>query len=148
MHQSLGIIRAAIGLAQGIVLYFLDAAFEAKTWPATDALVFAPLVLVSVFVPTVAVAASGNLRPRNFAIWTVAATVILAGLGAYDILRDPGGSVGGIFGIFGARPWLAPAPRSVQSITLWLIVPVGLFIAQALIVSGDADRKFMAGYRR
>jgi hypothetical protein len=145
MHGSLGITRAAIGLAQGIVLYFLDAAFEAKTWPATDALVFAPLVLVSVFVPTVAVAASGNLRPRNFAIWTVVATVILAGLGAYDILRDPGGSVGGIFG---ALPQFATAPRNVPSITLWLVVPVGLFVAQALIVSSDADRKFMAGYGR
>jgi len=143
MHRSFGITRAAIGLAQGIVLYFLDAAFEAKTWPATDALVFAPLVLVSVFVPTVAVAAIGNLRPRNFAIWTVAATVILAGLGAYDILRDPGGAVD----IFQAL-LNGTRPRGVPSITLWLIVPVGLFIAQALIVSGDADRKFMAGYGR
>ena len=50
MRESSGITRAAIGLAQGFALYFLYQAFDAKTWPATDGLVFAPLVLVGVIV--------------------------------------------------------------------------------------------------
>jgi hypothetical protein len=144
MGEPLGLTRAAIGLAQGVALYYLYNAFEAKTWPATDGVLFAPLVLVGIFIPTVAVAGCGNLRPRNFAVWIVAATAILAALAAYDILRDPGGAVE----IFQTLPQIAPAPRNVPSITLWLAVPVGLFIAQALIVSGNADRKFIAGYGR
>ena len=137
MRESLALARAGIGLAQGFALYFLYHASEAKTWPATGGLLFAPLFLVSVFVPIIAIASAGNLRPRSFGSWTLLAAVVLIGLGAYDIIRDPTAP---------AVP--AAIPRNIPSFALWFVTAVGLFIAHALIVSGDADRKFIASYER
>ena len=64
MRDHLALARAALGLAQGGILYLLYRAdtLDPKVWPATDGLVFAPLVLVSIFVPLLAVAGIGNLR--------------------------------------------------------------------------------------
>jgi len=62
----------------------------------------------------------------------------VAALGAYDIFHDP---VGG--GISAAQP-----PRNMPSPPLWLAVAAGLFIAHALVVSGDADRAYIARYPR
>jgi hypothetical protein len=84
----LAIARSVVGVAQGAALYFLYAALEAKTWPATEPLLFGPLVLTVTLVPLIAVAGLGNLRPRTSAIWTIAATALLVGLAVYDILRD------------------------------------------------------------
>jgi hypothetical protein len=136
-RESLAIIRAVVGLAQGAALYLLYHAAEAKIWPAMDGQVFAPLVLTAVFVPTLAVSGLGNLRLRTFVIWTAAAAVIVAALGAYDVFHDPAGmSAAG------------PGPGRVPSFPLWLAMAAGLFIAQALVVSGDEDRAWIAQYLR
>jgi hypothetical protein len=63
--QLTALSRIAIGLMQGIALYLLQQAFEAKTWPATDGLIFAPLLAVAIFVPTIVVAGLGNMRART-----------------------------------------------------------------------------------
>jgi Domain of unknown function (DUF4153) len=132
--QLTALARVAIGLTQGIALYLLQQAFEAKTWPATDGATFAPLVVVAIFVPTVVVAGLGNMRSRTLAAWTALAIAVCAGLAIYNILRDPTGG------------------RAIQRVTptanLWLCLAAGLFIAHSLIVSGDADRKFIASYSR
>jgi MFS family permease len=83
------------------------------------------------------VAAADNLRPRSFASWELLAAVVLIGLGAYDIIRDPTAP---------AVP--AAIGRNIPSFALWFVTAVGLFIAHTLIVSGDADRKFIASYER
>ena len=44
----------AIGLVQGAALYALYRAGLDKVWPATDARVFAPALMVFVFVPVIA----------------------------------------------------------------------------------------------
>jgi Domain of unknown function (DUF4153) len=144
----LAIARSVIGVAQGAALYFLYAALEAKTWPATEPLLFAPLVLTVTLVPLIAVAGLGNLRPRTFAIWTIAATALLVGLAVYDILRDniapPGLATAVVVGAVAASEMV----RNLPSAALWSAVLGGLFIAHSLIVSGDADRKFIASYPR
>src|SRR5262249_56085946 len=127
-RESLAVIRVAVGLAEGAVLYLVYDAFDAKSWPATEGLLFAPLVLTAVVLPTLAVAALGNLRLRAFAIWVGVAIVIVAALGAYDIFHDP---VGG--GISAAQP-----PRNMPSPPLWLAVAAGLFFAPALVRSGES----------
>jgi hypothetical protein len=137
-RETLAIVRAILGLVQGAALYLLYEAAEVKAWPATDAQVFAPLVLTAVFVPTLAAAGLGNLRWPTFAIWIAAATVIVATLGAYDIFHAP---AAGLF---------APGSEQarVPAFPLWFSTAAGLFIAQALVVSGDADRAFIAQYPR
>jgi hypothetical protein len=137
-RESLAIIRAIVGLAQGAALYLLYDAAEAKVWPATNGQAFAPLVLTAVFVPTLAIAGLGNLRLRNFAIWIAAATIVASALGAYDIFHDPTG------GVFDA----AAATRIAPSPPLWLALAAGLAVTHTLIVSGDADRAWIAKYPR
>jgi hypothetical protein len=138
-QSTLALARALIGLTQGTALYLLYQAYEAKAWPATDGLLFAPLLAIAVFVPLIVVAGLGNLRPRSLALWTVAATALCAGLAWYDIFRDPiapSAVSGGV-----AAPRIVPADA-------WFALTVGLFIGHSLIVAGDADRKFIAGYAR
>jgi Domain of unknown function (DUF4153) len=135
---SLVVSRTAIGLAQGLALYLLYSAFSAKVWPATAPELLAPLVLVLSLVPLIAIAGLGNLRPWTLAIWLVVAMALLAGLGVYDVMRDPPAAE---FATSGPAPD-APSGR------LWFAVLAGLFIAHSLIVSGDLDRKPIASYQR
>jgi hypothetical protein len=137
-RESVAVIRALLGLAQGVVLYLLYNASDAKVWPATDGQLFAPMVLTAVFIPSLAAAGLGNLRMRTFAIWMGAAAIIVAALGAYDIFHDP------TDGLLGAGSREARVP----STPLWFAVAAGLFIAHALVVSGDADRAWIAKYPR
>src|SRR5262249_16483312 len=132
--QAIAVARTALGLAQGVALYFLYQAYDAKTWPATDPLVFAPLLLVAAFVPLIVVAGAGNLRPGTLAIWTIAATVLCAGLAFYDMYRDPG------------DPAATALPRIIPGATLWAALAAGLFIRDSLVVAGEADQRFIARY--
>lgn len=132
--QSTALARVAVGLMPGIALYLLQRAVEAKTWPATDGLTFAPLLVVAIFVPIIVVAGLGNMRPRTLAVWAAVATAVCAGLAVYNIFRDPTGGTA--------------TQRITPTATLWLSVAVGLFITHSLIASGEADRKFIAGYSR
>jgi hypothetical protein len=139
MLASLPLIRAAIGLAQGIVLYFLyraDAEVP-KLWPASDGIVFVPVVLVAVFIPTLAIAALGNMRISTFITWIAAATLVLLGIGIYDIYREPGGAILG-----------QALPRNIAEPTLWFAIAAGLFIGEAMVAAGDADRRLVATYAR
>jgi hypothetical protein len=113
--------------------------------------VFAPLILLAIFIPTLAVAALGNVRLRALGRWIVVAVVIVAALGAYDIFRDPlyysvgvGTADPVLHGDVAGSSW----PRNLPSGELWLAVAAGLFIAHALVVAGDADRVFLAKYPR
>lgn len=130
--NPLGGVRVAIGLAQGIALYALFNAAQSKGWPATNGPLFATLSAVFVFVPAILVSGLGSLRLRLLCGWTLAVTVICAGLGWYDIVRNPG--------------VLPATPRIVPSLQLWLALAAGLFIAQSLLVAGAGDRKFFARY--
>src|SRR6185503_7526763 len=128
--------RAAIGLLQGFALYLLYIAYDERTWPVTDGLVFAPVLLVSLFVPLLALQALGNVRSFTLAAWCGAATLIIAGLGFYDIWH--------------AWPEVPRAGTEnlavLPSVQLLIALAIGLFIAQSLIEGGDAERSFIAGY--
>ena len=129
---TIALTRALVGLAQGIILYLLYQAQEAKTWPATDGVIFAAALGVALFVPLIVIAGLRNLRPWTLAIWTIAPVVICAGLVGYDIFRDPE-----------LRPELSrilPGPR------LWLTLSAILFIVHSLVVAGETDRRVIAGY--
>jgi len=133
--------RLAIGLAQGAALYCLYRAFDAQAWPATNGLIFAPLLLVLLFVPLVLVQGLGEMRLRTLIVWAIVAAAILAGLGWYDIWSAwPQDYTYGSDGQYAWRQDVLP------SFGLFVFVAAGLFIAHALIAGGDADRKFMAQY--
>jgi len=134
--RALGVARVSIGLIQGLALYLIYLAYDERTWPATDGLIFAPLMLVALFVPLLALQASGNIRWRTLAIWCGAAAAIVAGLGFYDIWHawpEPPSSGASRLGV-------------TPSTQLFFALVAGLFIAQSLIEAGDADRRFIASY--
>jgi hypothetical protein len=137
--ERTAIIRAAIGLAQGFALYLLYQAFESRLWPATDPVVFAPLLTAGIFVPLIAVSGLCNMRMRTLAIWVAAAAALCAGLAIYDIFRDPNPAQGA---------FLYGSPRLIPTTQLWTALAAGLFILHSLIASGETDRKFVAGYPR
>lgn len=134
------LFRLATGLAQGVALYLLYSAFDAKVWPATDGHIFAPLSLLALFVPLIAIQGAGNLRLRTLIAWTILAAVVVAALAWYDIWRGwP------VDYVWESGKYVA-APRVLPSAGLFFFLTAGLFIAHALISGGDADREFMASY--
>ena len=124
------LVRVAIGLFQGIALFLLVQAGDAKTWPATQPMLYAPLLTVCAYVPLIAVVGFGNLRRMPLALWIAVATALCVGLAVHDVFRDP--NVGG-----GRH-----APQAI----VWLALAAILFIAHSLIVASDTERKYLAGY--
>ena len=143
--QRLFLTRVAIGLVQGLVLYLLYQAQDGQvwTWPATNGLVFAPLLLCWLFIPLLANSASGEMRWQRATVWIVIAAIVLAILALCDnwsawpeewVFRTAasGGSR--------LRPHILP------SVQLLFFGGAGLFIAHALVVGGHIHRRFRATY--
>lgn len=135
---SIALTRTLVGLAQGIALYLLYRASETGGWSATEPLVFAGLLVSAVFVPLIVVAGMGNLRASTLAVWALLAAAVCAGLGVYDIFRDPLA----MYGATAGQPRIAPSPA------LWACLGLVLFIGHALIVAAETERKFVASYTR
>jgi hypothetical protein len=129
----LGPIRLGIGLLQGLGLYglHLSADNDLKTWPATQPLIFGPLLLVVAFLPLVLLAGVGRLRPVTLAIWTVVAGVALALLGLHDIARQSAETLR-------YSPFLS-APVVLFSAT-------ALFISHHLVAPADMERRRIASF--
>lgn len=124
------LVRVAIGLLQGIALFLLVQAGDAKTWPATQPMLYAPLLTVCAYVPLIAVVGFGNLRRITLALWIAVATALCAGLAVHGIFRDPNVGDG----------------RHDPQAVVWLALAAILFIAHSLIVASDTERKYLAGY--
>lgn len=123
-------VRLAIGLLQGVLLCALFKAADLKAWPATDARIIAPLVLVGLFVPLLALTAWPALRPRTLLLWLGGATAVLVGIALHDLTWSGGEAA-------------EPSGRAPFGI---FFAAVGLFIAQALITAGDRERQYIASY--
>ena len=124
VHPHLA-VRLAVGLVQGIALYLLLEAERHHLFPTTQQMA---LVFVFAFVPILFLQGLGTVRLSRLLVWCAVAAAVAAGLGYYAAWRDTGAQFSG--GRFAAGLFLAP----------------GLFIAHALVLGGDADRRFMATY--
>ncbi len=129
----LGPIRIGIGLLQGLGLYWLHRSSDndLKVWPATEPLLFGPLLLVVAFLPLVLLAGVGRLRPVTLAIWTAAAGTALVLLGLHDIARQSADSLRN-------GPFLS-AP-------VVLFSAAALFISHHLVVPADIERRRIASF--
>ncbi len=132
----LGPIRLGIGLVQGLGLFWLHRASDPglglwdgvgpppMIWPATNPLVFGPLLLILGFLPMVLLASVGRLRLMTLAIWTTVAGVALALLGLHDIARQSADALHG-------PPFLSPP--------VILFSAAALFIAHHMVAAADPE---------
>ncbi len=133
--------RLLLGLLQGACLYLLYRALKEHAWPASAPLLFAPLILVALYLPQMAISALGHMERRALLAWLGAAALVLAALGGYDAWRNadlplafPRGAQAG--------PQRAPMPGAL----LLLQAAVALFIAHSLVLAAARDRRRIAAY--
>jgi hypothetical protein len=124
-------LRLATGLVQGLILYLLIDASSRHVWPSTDPVLNRALFLAFSFVPLLLMQGAGLVRLPRLIAWAIAASVIALGLGAYSAWREQTGT---------------PDSFAAGAIILAIFLAAGFFIAHALIVGGDMDRRFMATY--
>ena len=129
-------LRLGIGLIQGLALLILYQAADDKTWPATDGLVFGPLVTVAAAIPLLVISGLGNIRPRGLIIWAVIATIGCVGFAIYSVISDP------VVAQFSD----VPMPRIVPTVMTLFSIATMLFIVHGFIVAAEADGRWLAGY--
>ncbi|WP_020651464.1 DUF4153 domain-containing protein [Massilia niastensis] len=130
----LGATRIGIGLGQGLVLYLLYRAAKNAAWPATEPLLFAPLVLAALLAPVLLISGLGHMPRRRLLPWAGIAAAVTAAFGVYDVWRAAG--------MPDPQPWRPVTP----SMELSVFLAAGLFIAHALVLSGSHDRRRIASY--
>ena len=136
--QRLFNTRLAIGLTQGLALYLLYSAYDAKTWPATQGLVFAPLLIVFLAIPTLLISALGEMPPRKALAWAGIALMAVALLAFFD--NWTAWPLDWAYVAGAARPHVIPSPQ------LFVFGGAGLFIAHALVTGADIDHRLRASY--
>jgi hypothetical protein len=130
------VIRCLIAILQGVALYLLlNATDTPRTWPATDSLAFMPFVLSGGFAPVIIILGLGQIRIRPLLLWTLLATVAIAGLGLHAASR-------GTVPAYPTQAVIGP------SLSLWLALGTNLFIAHALVVDAVIERRFAPSYPR
>ncbi len=127
-QRLIGAARAAIGLAQGGILYWLSEAFEQHSWPYGVPWLLHGLTLMVLLAPFALLGGLGALSRRTLAIWAIASAVLLFALGAYDGWRGVG------------------LDREALQMPLILAAAVAMFIAHHLICGGDAEQRWIASY--
>ena len=128
--QKLFLTRLGIGLMQGLILYLLYRASDAKIWPTTQGAVFIPLLLVSLSTPIGLNLSLGAMPWRKALTWVAIASAVVALLGFFDawmVMRQEDGI-------------------AFPSAQLIFFGAGGLFIAHALVTGGVDDGRFMARY--
>lgn len=138
---GIGIARLAIGLLQGLYLYLLDRAAHELSWPATEPLLFAPLLLVGLLFPVILVASLGHMHFNNASNWAGAVAALAAALGVYDAWRVTDAAVPALAAY---APAGAHAP--MPSAPLYLAIAVGVFIAHSLVIGAAQERRRIASY--
>lgn len=129
--RTAAVARLAIGLVQGIVLFLLHRADDAKTWPATAPLLFGPLLVCALTVPLIPLAGLSAMRRAPLLVWT-AATAALAAILAIHAAWT--GQQPGAVGAGALSPAVFPAVAAL------------LFIAHHLVQPAEAVGKPVAPY--
>lgn len=123
--------RLAIGLAQGIVLFLLQKADESKAWPATQPMLYAPLLICALMVPMIPLAALSAMRRPALIAWSLIAAAAAAILAVHAAWTGAGPDR------LGAGPLSPP---------LFIAVAALLFIAHHLVQPAEAVAKPVAPY--
>ncbi|TFW18509.1 DUF4153 domain-containing protein [Duganella callida] len=130
--------RLAVGLAQGLLLYWLYSASRDVLWPATAPYAMVPLTLVMLVLPVLLISSLGHLKPRQAAIWLGSALLVLLALACHDVWRDAQGRT--LMSNWEHKAVYSPS----EMVALFSVV--FFFIAHALVMAGAQDRRLVAAY--
>lgn len=125
-----GIVRLAVGLAQGLALWGLIQSSEGQTWPFTDQPLFAALFMVVLFAPAPILASVGRMRLALLLGWSAVAALLLAGFGFYDAWREP----------------TLPTPGRDWEPERAVFAAAALFVGHILVAAAAADGRRLARY--
>lgn len=134
----IAVTRLVAGLLQGMLLYWLYSAAQAKAWPATEPYLLAPLMLMGLLLPVLLVSSLGHLSLRRIGLWMAGAALVLTVLALHDVSR---GAEHFIWGNY--KPG---APLRIISIQLFGSCVAGLYIAHALVLASAQDGRRLASY--
>lgn len=138
-RPAVGSTRMLIGLLQGLLIFVLDFARDNYSWPATEPLLYAPLLAIAVLVPALAISGMGHLARRQLLIWAGTAAVIVGALACYDVWRNIGAPMPQY--PQDARP---RAPRPSELLAVFLVA--GFFIAHSLVMAAHKEGRRIASY--
>jgi hypothetical protein len=130
----IGAVRIAVGLAQGLAIWFLPHARDHHAWPSQTPALYAALLLVMAYVPLIVIGGLGRIRALPLALWTLASTVVLAAFGWHDIAAD----------IWESYP--AQAARLNPAFEVFLFSAVFIFVGHHLVGPADETRRWIAPY--
>ena len=130
--RLIGLVRLAIALAQGLLLFGLwrAASSEPHVWPANQPTLFAPLSLIVAFLPMVLLSGLGRVRARVLILWAIVAAL---GLGLI-----------GWHGAASQTPALARPP--FMDLPTVLFSSAALFIAHHLVIPAVVARRWVAEF--
>jgi hypothetical protein len=131
--------RLLAGLLQGLLLYGFSVAVKEHLWLATQPYLFAPLLLVCLFIPVLLTLSLGHLKAAQIVRWLTAAALIVAALAVHDVWRHGGSSLTGK---------VALGELLVASSTGVLIpcIVIGLYIGHILVLAGAQQGRLAASY--
>lgn len=129
--RTTALTRLGIGLAQGIFLFLLHKADDTKSWPATQPLLFAPLLVCGLTVPLIPLAGLSAMRRAPLIGWSLIALALAAILAVHAAWT---GEAPGRIGSGALSPPVFPAVAAL------------LFIAHHLIQPAEAARRPVAPY--
>jgi hypothetical protein len=130
--------RLAIGLLQGLLLYWLYASARDVAWPATAPYAMVPLTAVLLILPVLLISSLGHMKPRQAAVWLLAALAVLLALSLHDAWRG-----------LNSQPLLSNwehKPIYSPSVLMVFYGGVFFFIAHTLVLAGAQEGRRIATY--
>ncbi len=127
--------RLGTGFLQGLLLYLLYQSAQAKAWPATEPLLFVPLLLTGLLAPVIFINSLGHMPRRTLWLWTGTAAALVFCLGLYDVWR-----MGAEVVTDNDTNLPLPSPQ------LFPFLVAGLFIAHALVLAAVREGRRIARY--
>ncbi|MTV39660.1 DUF4153 domain-containing protein [Duganella radicis] len=130
--------RLAIGLLQGLLLYWLYASARDVAWPATAPYAMVPLTTLMLILPVLLISSLGHLKPRQVAVWLLAALAVLLVFSLHDVWRG-----------LNDQPLLSNwEHKQIYSPSVLVVVfsAVFFFIAHTLVLAGAQEGRRIAGY--
>jgi hypothetical protein len=130
--------RLAVGLVQGLLLYWLYAAARDATWPATAPYLMVPLMTVLLILPVLLISSLGQLAPRKASAWLAVVLAVLLAFSVHDVWRGLGANL--------LLPNLGLKPTASPSMLLVFFSVVFFFIAHTLVLAGAQEGRRIASY--